>query len=80
MVKKVCVSALQAARDQPAALLIYASDAGNKRRERYCDFMEPTDTAAVGAHAAQVNMHSNCLLAVLCGIGSNDRAEDLQYP
>jgi hypothetical protein len=24
--------------------------------------MEPTDTAAVGAHAAQVNMRSNCFL------------------
>jgi hypothetical protein len=26
--------------------------------ERYCDFKEPTGSAAVGVHAAQIDMHS----------------------
>lgn len=63
MVKKVCVLSLQTARDQPASLSILGVRCRKQKAlERCCDFMEPTDAATVGAHAAQVNMHSNCLL------------------
>jgi hypothetical protein len=88
MVKKVFVSSLHAAkaRDQPASLLILSARCRKQKRalvERYCDFEEPTGNTAVGGHAAQLNLNSVRELTPLQffgGIGSNDRAEDLQNP
>src|SRR6478752_2159961 len=63
MVKKVLVSSLQAAKalDQSASLLTLSARCRRQKRafvERYCDFKEPTGNAAVGVHAAQINMYS----------------------
>jgi hypothetical protein len=75
MVKKVCVSLLQAARGQPASLLILNAQCRKQKRalvEGYFYFKEPTGTVAVGNHAAQVTVHSMRKLprAVL---GASDR-------
>jgi Hypervirulence associated proteins TUDOR domain len=78
MVKKTLVSSVPAAKalDQSASLLILSARCRKQQRafdERCGDLQEPIGGAAVGAYAAQANMHSMRELALCSYLAAPDR-------